>query len=168
MFQICSKWPIQFNFHLNEHLEGDMNQNQSLERFILVHFDAHQGWPHRPSMTGSDSLTGSRNGSNNHSGQIQKIFCLVHFHPFWSILVYLMGNPTTPLHRILIKSRAFKRNQSTVGQVSSAYTHSFYKIAILDFLQKLRTNWEQAQAGFHLTLSRSLFCYIFQKNIQNQ
>ena len=29
---------------------------------------------------------------------------LVHLAPFWFILVHLMGNPTTPLHQIFIKS----------------------------------------------------------------
>ena len=42
------------------------------------------------------------------------------------------------------------------------YTFFFYKILVykilsLDFLQNLRTNPEQAQAGLHVTLTRSLF-----------
>ena len=44
----------------------------------------------------------------SHWGQIRKTFswsCYSdHFGPFWSILVHLMGDPTTPLHRISIKS----------------------------------------------------------------
>ena len=34
----------------------------------------------------------------------EMVTILVHFGPFWSILVHLMGDPTSPLHRIFKKS----------------------------------------------------------------
>ena len=44
----------------------------------------------------------------SHSGQIRNTFELSwygdHFGPFWSILVHLMGDPTTPLDQIVKKS----------------------------------------------------------------
>ena len=44
----------------------------------------------------------------SHSGQIRNTFALswygYHFGPFRFILVHLMGDPTTPLHRIFKKS----------------------------------------------------------------
>ena len=44
----------------------------------------------------------------SHWGHIQKKFSLScygdHLGPFWFILVHLMGDPTTPLHRISTKS----------------------------------------------------------------
>ena len=44
----------------------------------------------------------------SHSGQIRNTFELSwygdHFGPFWSILVHIMGDPTTPLDQIVKKS----------------------------------------------------------------
>ena len=81
---------------------------------ILVHFGAHHGWPHHPSMTGSDSYPLSK------VHLIQKwvisvtqdkfetlLFCRailtiwINFGPIWSILVHLMGDPTTPTWLVL-------------------------------------------------------------------
>ena len=73
---------------------------------ILIHFGAPHGRPHNPSITGSDSCP----LSNVHL--IQKwimlvtqdrfeTFMLCHAMSFWSILVHLMGDPTTPLQLVL-------------------------------------------------------------------
>ena len=82
---------------------------------ILVHFGAYHGWPHHPSMTGSDSYPLSK------AHLIQKWVILVthdkfetllfryailtiwiNFGPIWSILVHLMGDTTTPTWLVLI------------------------------------------------------------------
>ena len=83
---------------------------------ILVHFGAHHVQPHDPSMTCSDSATfpslhysiysryGSLKSLRTNSKHLPLSWYSDHFSVFWSILVHFVGNPTTPLHWIFIKS----------------------------------------------------------------
>ena len=112
---------------------------------IFVHFGAHHGWPHHPSMTGFDSYPLSsvhliQKWLISETQDKFKTLLLCHamlkiwinFGSFWSILGHLMGDPTTPLWRVLtpIPFQAFIQSRNGWYLSLSTYLKKLFLVML--------------------------------------